>query len=90
MTPNSSILEVFASGNATVDQWLGLFVLAVAGFVKGPGLADVSQPNHRRAALLGGEILLEAHRMNEVVNDVDIVEGRFQRGRIAEVAVDWK
>lgn len=33
MTPNSSILEVFASGNATVDQWLGLFVLAVAGFV---------------------------------------------------------
>ena len=52
-----------------------------------PGLAGGGHHVLGGAAFLGGEVLLEAHRVHQVIDDVDIVERRVQRRRVAEVAL---
>ena len=46
-----------------------------------PAFAGGGHDVLRGAALLGGEVLLEAHRVHQVVDDVDVVERRLQRRR---------
>ena len=43
-----------------------------------PGLAGGVDDVLGRATLLGGEVLGEPHRVNEVVHDVDVVESRLE------------
>ena len=51
-----------------------------------PGPAGRSDHVLGGATFLGREVLGEAHRVHQVVDDVDVVEGLLQGGRVAEVA----